>query len=308
VITTPTVLVLGAGASHPYGFPTGERLKREICAAFYAPDTAAAQLLYPPFSETAGFFEFREAFLKSGQPSIDAFLQHRRNFLNVGKLAIAYCLIPCESELHLYEMSDPARGGDWYQYLSEKLDAPFERFGENRLSIITFNYDRSLEHYLLNALENSHAQRREECARALARIPIIHVHGQLGRRPYPEDGCRQYSQHLQDYREASEAAAGITLLHEETSGSLEHARELLTAAERIAFLGFGYHPVNVKRLAIDTANIASKFIIGTTRGLLGKEVQDVQNRIHAAFGSLLSVPQYPDEDSLTLLRSTMFLG
>jgi hypothetical protein len=307
LITTPTVLVLGAGASHPYGFPTGERLTREICAAFSAPDTPAAQLLSTPFSETGGFFRFREAFLKSGQPSIDAFLQRRPNFLQVGKLAIAYCLIPYENELQLYQTCDPARGGDWYQYLSVKLDAPFERFGENRLSIITFNYDRSLEHYLLNALQNSHAQPREECAKALAQIPIIHVHGQLGRRPYPEDGCRQYSQHLQYYHEASEAAAGIILLHEEKSGSLEQAREVLAAAERIGFLGFGYHPVNVERIAIDVdaAGVRSKDIVGTTRGLIGREVQDVQDRIMRALGSPMNVHE---GDSLSLLRSTMFLG
>jgi hypothetical protein len=306
MITTPTVLVLGAGASHPYGFPTGERLKREICGTFSGPDTPAALLLCPQTGHHK-FFEFREAFLRSGQPSIDAFLQYRPNFLEVGKLAIAYCLIPYENELHLYQMCDPDRGGDWYQYLSVKLDAPFEKFGENRLSIITFNYDRSLEHYLLNALQNSHAQRPEEYAKALAKIPIIHVHGQLGRHPYPQPGCRQYSPHLQDYRAASEAAAGITLLHEETSGSLEQARQLLAAAERIGFLGFGYHSLNIERIAIDTAGVGSKSIVGTTRGLLGRERQDVQDRIAAAFGSAMT-PLDDGGDSLSLLRSTMFLG
>ena len=31
MITTPTVLILGAGASINYGFPSGLQLKAEIC-------------------------------------------------------------------------------------------------------------------------------------------------------------------------------------------------------------------------------------------------------------------------------------
>jgi hypothetical protein len=306
LITTPTVLVLGAGASHPYGFPTGEQLKREICAVF-SRTAPAAQVIRPPHSQTADgrFFEFREAFLKSGQPSIDAFLERRPNFLDVGKLAIAYCLIPYEEESKLYQVCNPARGEDWYQHLSVKLDTSFEKFGENRLSIITFNYDRSLEHYLLTALQNLHGRYLAESAKALAQIPIIHVYGQLGPHPYPHG--RKYNPHLEPdpYHAVSEAASGIKLLHEETSSSLEQARKLLGAAERIAFLGFGYHPLNIYRIAIDTAIASKKWIVGTTRDLLGREVQDVQDRIRKAFGSPIL---NQGEDSLSLLRSTMFLG
>jgi hypothetical protein len=123
MITTPTVLVLGAGASYPYGFPTAAGLRQDICHAFEAPDTNASVLI----ASYAGgdidrerVFEFRQAFLKSGQPSIDAFLDRRSEFLHIGKLAIAYCLIPYESEQHLYAR-DHQRGGDWYQYLALKL-------------------------------------------------------------------------------------------------------------------------------------------------------------------------------------------
>ena len=63
-----------------------------------------------------------------------------------------------------------------YQYLSVKLNSSFEEFGENKLSIITFNYDCSLEHYLLNSLINSHektvmnAQRRSRKFRSFTFI------------------------------------------------------------------------------------------------------------------------------------------
>jgi hypothetical protein len=79
--------------------------------------------------------EFRDAFLKSGQSAVDAFLEHRPEFLEVGTLAMAFCLIPFEDEKRLYQ-PDERRGGDWYGYLSEKLNSTFEEFGNNKLSII----------------------------------------------------------------------------------------------------------------------------------------------------------------------------
>jgi hypothetical protein len=71
--------------------------------------------------------------LKSGQPSVDAFLERRPEFLGVGKLAIAYCLIPFEDEAKLYCQPDSSRGANWYEYLSVKLNSSFEEFGENNM-------------------------------------------------------------------------------------------------------------------------------------------------------------------------------
>ena len=122
-----------------------------------------------------GFAEFTDAILKSGQPSVDPFLQRRSEFLGVGKVAIAFCPDAFSREEKLYH-PDPHRGGDWYEYLSVKLNSSFEEFGENKLSIITFNYDCSLEHYLLNSLINSHektvmnAQRRSRKFRSFTFI------------------------------------------------------------------------------------------------------------------------------------------
>ena len=97
MITTPTVLVLGAGASCPYGFPTAKELKNRICEVFSNPDVIS-RLAKGLDRSSDQFVEFREAFWKSGTSSVDAFLEARPEFLAVGKLAIAYCLIPFENE------------------------------------------------------------------------------------------------------------------------------------------------------------------------------------------------------------------
>jgi hypothetical protein len=123
VINTPTVLVLGAGASCPYGLPTAKELKGLIREAFSHPTGKACQLLGSANHSPQDFFQFREAFLRSGQPSVDAFLEGRPEFLAVGKLAIAYCLIPFENENKLYD-PDPKRGGDWYEHACLRGPSP----------------------------------------------------------------------------------------------------------------------------------------------------------------------------------------
>jgi hypothetical protein len=311
VITTPTVLVLGAGASYPYGFPTAKGLKELICQAFSDLSTSATLLLSdesdelrytPPSAEE--FFQFREAFLKSGQPSVDAFLERRPNFLRVGKLAIAYCLIPFEDEAKLYR-PDLSRGGDWYEYLSTKLNSSFEEFGNNKLSIITFNYDRSVEHYLLNSLLNLHGKEPDKCANALAQIPIVHVYGQLGKHPYPQGDCLQYRPDLVQHAVyVRRAAAGITLYHEEAEAASAAARELLRTAKRVCFLGFSYHPLNIARLNIGGSFDLSTLVFGTARGLIGLEVDNVRNRLAEAIGG---DTQLSDTDNLDILRRNMLL-
>lgn len=128
MITTLTVLVLGAGASCPYGFPTAKQLKDHICEVF-ASNTPAIRILGDIVAPAEKFLEFREAFWKSGTPSVDAFLKGRPEFLDVGKFAIAYCLIPFESEANLF--TPPADSGHWYEYLSERLNPSFDEFEHN---------------------------------------------------------------------------------------------------------------------------------------------------------------------------------
>jgi hypothetical protein len=306
MITTPTALVLGAGASYPYGFPTAKGLKEDICRTFASEKSLpnifrSEECTRPPEQ----FLQFREAFLRSGQPSVDAFLERRPAFLEVGKLAIAFCLMPFEKEETLYH-PDSNRGRDWYEYLSVKLNSSFEQFGDNKLSIITFNYDRSLEHYLLNSLVYLHGKDRDECAKALEKIPIVHVYGQLGEHPYPKEGSQQYRpDQVQHFRYVETAADGIKLYHEEADEASARARELLTGAQRICFLGFSYNQFNVARLKLHQPFDLRTLVMGTARGLEGEEVSDARNRVAGAIGGDISLL---DVDSLTLLKQKMFLG
>lgn len=302
MITKPTVLVLGAGASAPYGFPVARELKQQICSAFVK-DSVAVRMLHEGSEIPMDvFLKFREAFHKSGQSSVDAFLEHRPEFIAVGKLAIAWCLIPYESEDALFQTAG-SRGGDWYQYLSEKLNASFQKFGENRLSVITFNYDRSLEHYLFTTLRNAHGRSEEECAAMLDKIPIHHVYGQLSRYGYTSREGRPYGPERTRYKDVGFAARGITLFHDDTKLELETARQLLKAAETICFLGFGYHRINLERLKLmDSSRWA---VFGTAQGAIGGERAALEQALQSAFPS--SAVTLTDADNLVVLRQHLVL-
>src|SRR5258708_38955318 len=94
---------------------------------------------------------------------------------------MAIALIQCENEPHLFKRD----GKSWYEYLFNQLNTQFEDFGRNQLKILTFNYDRSLEHFLFTALKNASGTSVGDCAGKLKTMQIIHLHGDLGPLPPP---------------------------------------------------------------------------------------------------------------------------
>src|SRR3989442_13723689 len=120
MIKIPTVLILGAGASHPYRFPLGRKLMAEICQNVHGTYTSELNPINNSKAK-AIIDDFRDALRTSGQRSVDAFLEHRTEFKEIGKKAIARALIPCEDEEVLFDLF----GEDiWYDYLLSKMAAP----------------------------------------------------------------------------------------------------------------------------------------------------------------------------------------
>jgi hypothetical protein len=92
MITTKTVLVLGAGASAPYGFPTGSTLKDRIIKP---QGMNTHQILKSLGFGSDKVREFTDVLRESGQSSVDAFLERRLDLRKVGQAAIAATLLAC---------------------------------------------------------------------------------------------------------------------------------------------------------------------------------------------------------------------
>jgi hypothetical protein len=262
VIRTETVFILGAGASRPYGLPTGQELVDSLLSieSSDASGNPRFRALIEAGARPDEIREFQRSLQRSQQDSVDAFLEHRKDFIKVGKLAIAVGLLPSEIPDCLNERNSRTGGRSWYRMLlNMAMEAGgVEEFASNRVAFVTFNYDRSLEHFLfLTLAERYHGATQAQVAASVQKIPVIHVHGQLGWLPWQDAGGNEYIEYGASYcepRNLQRAANGIKIISEITdadgSPEFQQARECIRSADHIYFLGFGFHHENVSRLKV----------------------------------------------------------
>jgi len=234
------------------------------------PGTAGARAIADLGYGSVELEEFVQKLRHSGYTSVDWFLERYTEFTKVGKAAIAAALIPLENPERLFPPGAPT--GHWYELLLNKLYSADGVFDGSLLSIVTFNYDRSLEHYLLRVLE-TRLRSADRAAEALAHLEIVHVHGCLGGLyPLVRDGRRYLPQISSG--EIRTAADQIIVIGEASGETMEfeRARALLFEAEKIIFLGFGFHPISVHRLSVfdepwDNERRARVLVQGTKFGV-----------------------------------------
>jgi hypothetical protein len=300
VILTPTVLVLGAGASKPYGYPLGDELVTRIIG-LVSPNGAVPRVM----EEDTGVFHDR--LRDSGVASIDDFLESNPNFSHLGKIAIAAGITFFGPGID--QPDDPPDG--WYKYLWNRLHegaATSEEFRANQLKIITYNYDTSFERYFARVLWNMYPDLSEKDQSAAAELlsevmPIVHIHGTVGRYDGDARVWGKQSRFLvpEVFRDA---ASGIRIVHDDESPEYQNAHQWLREAKRVYVLGFGYHPTNVRRLDLASqwrqSNGGWKDSGGTAYGLQPAEME----RINAALnlGDFLRT-----FDCLTYLRARAHL-
>lgn len=278
MITKPTVLVLGAGASKPYIYPTGQELKTQIIKDLSGGNhTKIKQMLRLTDPLEGGLLKiFLEDFRTSPRSSIDAFLESRPEYMNTGKLAIAQALIDFENPENLIS------NVNWYHYLFDHMGNKFEDFNKNKLSIITFNYDRSLEQFLFNSLISTYGKSEREVAEALKGLKILHMYGQIGTLPWQKTGVqysRKYHHEQISDSDLQSSAWGIRIIHEQNQVDLfDEAFLLLNEAEYVYFLGFGYHQMNLDRLRIAEVNNVGKTILGTCMNMTTRRIQETEQR------------------------------
>jgi hypothetical protein len=295
-----TVFILGAGASCPYGFPTARDLRRQILSGFEdrylnylggAGEQIGAERRAAGYPSLRDAKRFLERFDRSGNESIDLFLSRNPQFEEVGKMAICLSILYAEKESSFRErVTKPEQ--DWYFHLYNTLTRQamqkegYRLFGENPTAFVTFNYDRSLEHFLFESLLHSFEGIDEKKAKEqLDRTPIIHVYGRPGPLPWEQDDDQRvlpYGSDIDDFavRNLRGIIANIHIVHEEkTNPELDKAHEEISRAERLFFLGFGYAEENLKSLGFPGALRPAHRIYGTALGWMPKEVEQIRNRL-----------------------------
>ncbi|MBI3703464.1 MAG: hypothetical protein HY244_06360 [Rhizobiales bacterium] len=294
MLTKPTVFILGAGASAAFDFPTGLGLCKRVVERLTTNTTV--QILGDAGFSFDQIKDFQNALLFSGKNSVDAFLEHRTEYLSIGKAAMAEALIGFEQPNGLFGHWE----NNWLRYLYERLNSSFDDFSTNRVAFITFNYDRSLEYFLCTALQFTYGKSAESCATELNKIPIIHLHGRLGFLPWDSGGSSRHYRPEIDQRALEVSIQNIKIIHEDISDGrdrdFENAKRIIGEAERIYFLGFGYNEMNMQRLAIDSIPPGKAW--GTAHGVIGTE----RARIAQTGGSKICLA-HAHEDCFVFLRN-----
>lgn len=125
-----TTIVLGAGASCDLGYPTGEELVQLIAQRTHS----LTHVQYKDFMDL-------KTRLKAITPgSIDQLLTNQSHLADVGRALIADVLFSREDSSRL--------NTSLYRQVVEVSSALFTK-GQTLPSIVTFNYDRSFEEYIL---------------------------------------------------------------------------------------------------------------------------------------------------------------
>lgn len=263
-----TVLILGAGASQPYGLPLGWQLRDMVIEL--AQHREIHELCDNLDFKPREYSHFTGALATSGEKSVDAFLERVPGLTKIGKLGIAYCLCSMEMPHRLFPPNQP-KNDHWLESLWGLIrQDSWRKQRALPLTIVTFNYDRLVEHYLATVMASTFSVRRQVIEEYVTSTLCVHVHGSLGR--YRNDTFDSgINLSLSD--SAVSGALGIRIIHEEdaVTSEFEQARAKLKEAERIFLLGFGFHKTNLHRLGIkELCESRRPLVLGTHKGIKAK--------------------------------------
>lgn len=304
------VFVIGAGASKEVELPTGRELKTRIASILNFPDGEsrnqkkgddlvyealryhAKPLIGPPvpFNKYLhACWRIRDAMPLA--PSIDNFLdvhQGNQEIELCGKLAIVRSILEAEKGSLLSVSRNNGREkvdfkrieNSWFNSFFQllhgncKIDKISERLAA--VSLIVFNYDRCVEHFLCHAFQNYYAIDDRSAADLVNKIEIYHPYGKVG------DLVWQVSQNPDksmpygveaDAKQLLSLSRGIRTFSEGTdpkSSEIVAIRQRINQATTIVFLGFAFHHLNLELLKtpnVPKSRSATVKYFGTAKGI-----------------------------------------
>lgn len=312
VLRSKTVFIVGAGASVDYGLPTGKALKSDIARLLYLNFDATIRTKEDPkivealtiYAHQTGALR-PEPFLAAAaqicqalplDQSIDSVLEaHRdnRKLLLCGKLAIVAAILLAERKSSLY-LGDRSPEGilidfstledTWkvplFQLIREGRTIADVRSFFNNVGFVNFNYDRCIEHFLLYALRSMFGMREVDAADIMDSLRIVHPYGSLGPLPWQSrdptdrvafggflggDRLLKTSQNILTYGERVEDPT-----------RLAEIGAVLKGADRVVFLGFGFHRQNMD-LLFAAGGFGPAQILATGWGISYQDASAIKN-------------------------------
>lgn len=318
MLNSKITFVVGAGASKEVGLPTGGELTATIAEMLDikfsdfdeqpSGDRVIARALREHVRGEDGgggdIYAYQQAgwFIRDAMPqvsSIDSFVEAHQDNERVklcGKLAIVQSILVAERNSLLF-FDDQNRNAKldferlnktWYNNLFRMLVAGCTRDNWrtlfNNVSFIVFNYDRCVEHFLFNAVQNYYDIEPGEAATLMRALRIVHPYGSVGTLPWQNDGnsfpfgsvsrpadLLSHAGEIKTYSERIEDVVAITNLH-----------RLLIDAKKIVFLGFAFHDENMELMKSGAPN-RLRHVFATARGISESDREVIREQISDVF-------------------------
>jgi hypothetical protein len=314
---TKIVFIVGAGASCEVGLPSGEGLTKSIASMLNfhfksgnPKPTDGSSLIAEALRFAGDFNAYLFAARRVAQAmalaaSIDSYIHAHEGDKNIelcGKVAVVASILQAERESRLY--ADLKQGpdvlaplsvvrGSWFtwcwQLLCEDCTS-VQKLGERleTVKFIIFNYDRCVEHFMINAAQQYYSIDRAKAAAVISRIEFFHPYGTVARLPWQsgtgdafaygafEDlngqGLLKLRQNIKTFNESTD----------DKDTEIQTLRKTLNEAERLVFLGFAYHRQNMQLLwptRNPASGLGSRRFYGTALGISKYDVQIIMDEI-----------------------------
>jgi hypothetical protein len=316
-----TLFVVGAGAGQEIGLPIGIELsnrtgqkvdfQQDPLGQIRSGDATLRKLLLnKSASASISVADYYSAGRQIAQGirysrSIDEFInKHKDNecIQYCAKLAIVQSILEAERNSAIFV----APGKSSFQRLDQFDRSWFLEFVRilhddlpkiniasllHNLTIINFNYDRSIEQVLFYTLQHSYGVTASEAAKALSGMRIIRPYGYLGQLDWQNAPLvLPYGGKENNENNISSVVENIRTFYEQLHDerNLNEMKSAVLAAERIVFLGFGFHPQNLNMLRVNVGpEVSTKVtrIFATAYGESGAGSASIRNSLSAAIGN-----------------------
>lgn len=329
-MTENTVFIIGAGASKEANLPTGDELKGTISKLLdirfkdgyhqSSGDTTiptALRLLAQTPGQHHGNVDINpylhEAWLiRDALPlaiSIDNFIDaHRYNdkIAVCGKLAIVCSILNAERKSHLYidERNDSyinlsRLNETWFlsffKLLTENCQKSQLTERIKSLTLIVFNYDRCIEHFIYYALQKYYKLSAIESAELVNSINIYHPYGNVGNLPWGNsNGAIKFGADLQADQlwELSQKIKTFTEGTDPEASEIIAIRKHMSLANKVVFLGFAFHKLNMELITpthLDDTNSSKVKCFATTYGISDSDKTVIDQQIKELYQGKVSI-------------------
>lgn len=324
-----TLYIVGAGASSEANLPTGYELKEKIASLLDIQlDYSDTQLrgdryIYNAlqiYVEQSEIHEkdidlYLQAYLRAAwrirdaMPqaiSIDSFIDTHNDDKKIelcGKLAIVRSIMDAERKSLLY--IDPSNINNrlnfsgleetWYtsfmRLLTENCTKDKLSTRLKSIALIVFNYDRCIEHFLYNSLQNYYGIGTDEAGKLVNEIEIYHPYGVVGSLPWQSDQSVAFGAelHAQKLLNLTHQIKTFTESTDPQSSEIIAIRNNVIKADYIVYLGFAYHKLNMNLLMPDSpiANSLKKTssCFGTAKGISSSDCEIIKAELRDFYKS-----------------------